>query len=205
MPPTISWTKKTKLGVLGRGGKDEVDLCQAGCFEGSVGCADRTEIETSSELWQWWRMEPCAFLFSVYTEVMWPVGMRVLLCFTIQILLLEGLVICLQKPSWQTRTSQWFNGNSDSCLLPFVALGLDSEIGNFEVGKEFDALLINPKASDSPIDLFYGDFVGDISDVSKRKQSKMPFCHLGFSWGGCRDLFFKTIIIKVTCIHLVYL
>ncbi|XP_014396717.1 PREDICTED: guanine deaminase [Myotis brandtii] len=41
------------------------------------------------------------------------------------------------------------------------ALGLDKEIGNFEVGKEFDALLINPKASDSPIDLFSGDFVGD--------------------------------------------
>ncbi|XP_023400517.1 guanine deaminase isoform X3 [Loxodonta africana] len=45
-----------------------------------------------------------------------------------------------------------------------TALGLDSEIGNFEVGKEFDALLINPKASDSPIDLFYGDFAGDISE-----------------------------------------
>ncbi|ELK29051.1 Guanine deaminase [Myotis davidii] len=42
-----------------------------------------------------------------------------------------------------------------------TALGLDKEIGNFEVGKEFDALLINPKASDSPIDLFSGDFVGD--------------------------------------------
>ncbi|TEA41797.1 hypothetical protein DBR06_SOUSAS2410041, partial [Sousa chinensis] len=49
------------------------------------------------------------------------------------------------------------------------ALGLDRQIGNFEVGKEFDALLINPKASDSPIDLFYGDFVGDISEVRKRK------------------------------------
>lgn len=47
-----------------------------------------------------------------------------------------------------------------------VALGLDKEIGNFEVGKEFDALLINPKASDSPIDLFHGDFIGDISEVS---------------------------------------
>uniref|UniRef100_A0A2I2ZWV2 Guanine deaminase n=1 Tax=Gorilla gorilla gorilla TaxID=9595 RepID=A0A2I2ZWV2_GORGO len=44
------------------------------------------------------------------------------------------------------------------------ALGLDGEIGNFEVGKEFDAILINPKASDSPIDLFYGDFFGDISE-----------------------------------------
>uniref|UniRef100_A0A2K5SIR0 Guanine deaminase n=1 Tax=Cebus imitator TaxID=2715852 RepID=A0A2K5SIR0_CEBIM len=49
------------------------------------------------------------------------------------------------------------------------ALGLDSEIGNFEVGKEFDALLINPKASDSPIDLFYGDFFGDISEAVIQK------------------------------------
>uniref|UniRef100_A0A2K6U8F3 Guanine deaminase n=1 Tax=Saimiri boliviensis boliviensis TaxID=39432 RepID=A0A2K6U8F3_SAIBB len=54
------------------------------------------------------------------------------------------------------------------------ALGLDSEIGNFEVGKEFDALLINPKASDSPIDLFYGDFFGDISEAVIQK-----FLYLG--------------------------
>lgn len=63
-----------------------------------------------------------------------------------------------------------------------VALGLDKEIGNFEVGKEFDALLINTKASDSPIDLFYGDLVGDISEVSKRKLIK-------------RDLFHEVVII----------
>ncbi|NXJ79221.1 GUAD deaminase, partial [Trogon melanurus] len=37
------------------------------------------------------------------------------------------------------------------------ALGLDDVIGNFEVGKEFDALLINMKASDSPFDLFSAD------------------------------------------------
>uniref|UniRef100_A0A2K5IV09 Amidohydrolase-related domain-containing protein n=2 Tax=Colobus angolensis palliatus TaxID=336983 RepID=A0A2K5IV09_COLAP len=54
------------------------------------------------------------------------------------------------------------------------ALGLDGEIGNFEVGKEFDALLINPKASDSPIDLFYGDFLGDISEAVIQK-----FLYLG--------------------------
>uniref|UniRef100_A0A8C3WNW9 Guanine deaminase n=1 Tax=Catagonus wagneri TaxID=51154 RepID=A0A8C3WNW9_9CETA len=54
------------------------------------------------------------------------------------------------------------------------ALGLEREIGNFEVGKEFDALLINPKASDSPIDLFYGDFVGDISEAVIQK-----FLYLG--------------------------
>ncbi|NXE52313.1 GUAD deaminase, partial [Casuarius casuarius] len=36
-------------------------------------------------------------------------------------------------------------------------LGLEDVIGNFEVGKEFDALLINTKASDSPFDLFSAD------------------------------------------------
>ncbi|XP_026896838.1 guanine deaminase isoform X5 [Acinonyx jubatus] len=49
------------------------------------------------------------------------------------------------------------------------ALGLEKEIGNFEVGKEFDALLINPKASDSPIDLFSGDFFGDPSEAVIQK------------------------------------
>uniref|UniRef100_A0A8D0KH61 Guanine deaminase n=1 Tax=Salvator merianae TaxID=96440 RepID=A0A8D0KH61_SALMN len=39
------------------------------------------------------------------------------------------------------------------------ALGLDNVTGNFEVGKEFDALLINTKASDSPFDLFPSDTV----------------------------------------------
>ncbi|XP_027518678.1 guanine deaminase isoform X3 [Chiroxiphia lanceolata] len=42
------------------------------------------------------------------------------------------------------------------------ALGLDDVIGNFEVGKEFDALLINTKASDSPFDLFSADNFEDI-------------------------------------------
>ena len=41
------------------------------------------------------------------------------------------------------------------------ALGLDDVIGNFEVGKEFDALLINTKASDSPFDLFSADTFED--------------------------------------------
>ena len=45
------------------------------------------------------------------------------------------------------------------------------------MGKEFDALLINLKASDSPIDLFYGDFVGDISEVRKRKLIKKHLFH----------------------------
>lgn len=56
-------------------------------------------------------------------------------------------------------------------------MGLDKEIGNFEVGKEFDALLINPKASDSPIDLFSGDLAGDTSEVSKTNFVKRHLFH----------------------------
>ncbi|XP_044302549.1 guanine deaminase [Varanus komodoensis] len=43
------------------------------------------------------------------------------------------------------------------------ALGLDTVTGNFEVGKEFDALLINTKASDSPFDVFASDTPEDLT------------------------------------------
>ncbi|XP_009863682.1 PREDICTED: guanine deaminase-like, partial [Apaloderma vittatum] len=68
------------------------------------------------------------------------------------------------------------------------ALGLDDVIGNFEVGKEFDALLINMKASDSPFDLFSADnfedalqkflYLGDdrnISEVYVAGKQVVPF------------------------------
>ncbi|KAM7023724.1 guanine deaminase isoform 1-T1 [Acridotheres tristis] len=68
------------------------------------------------------------------------------------------------------------------------ALGLDYVIGNFEVGKEFDALLINTKASDSPFDLFSADdfedalqkflYLGDdrnISEVYVAGKQVVPF------------------------------
>uniref|UniRef100_H0YRE2 Guanine deaminase n=1 Tax=Taeniopygia guttata TaxID=59729 RepID=H0YRE2_TAEGU len=68
------------------------------------------------------------------------------------------------------------------------ALGLDNVIGNFEVGKEFDALLINTKASDSPFDLFSADefedtlqkflYLGDdrnISEVYVAGKQVVPF------------------------------
>lgn len=58
-------------------------------------------------------------------------------------------------------TSTWWKeaGHEDEFMSLFSssALGLDNVIGNFEVGKEFDALLINTKASDSPFDLFSAD------------------------------------------------
>ncbi|NXH30350.1 GUAD deaminase, partial [Myiagra hebetior] len=62
------------------------------------------------------------------------------------------------------------------------ALGLDDVIGNFEVGKEFDALLINTKASDSPFDLFSAD---DFEVIRRglmiRKLMAMP-------WGDDRNI-----------------
>lgn len=42
------------------------------------------------------------------------------------------------------------------------ALGLDDMIGNFEVGKEFDALLISPGKSSSPFDVFEDDTKEDV-------------------------------------------
>lgn len=45
------------------------------------------------------------------------------------------------------------------------------------MGKEFDALLINPKASDSPIDLFSGDLVGETSEVSEINFIKSHLFH----------------------------
>ena len=41
-------------------------------------------------------------------------------------------------------------------------LGLDTKVGNFEVGKEFDALRIDPCVSDSPFDLFDCDTTDDV-------------------------------------------
>lgn len=41
-------------------------------------------------------------------------------------------------------------------------LGIDHLVGNFVVGKVFDALLIDPKASDSPFDIFEIDSFEDI-------------------------------------------
>lgn len=109
----------------------------------------------------------------------WPIRMRELSCFTINILFFF-LVTGWQILSLQTGTLTWSDGLKCWLFINLfhpIALGLDREIGNFEVGKEFDALLINPKASDSPIDLFYGDFVGDISEVSKRKLIKRHLFH----------------------------
>jgi len=38
-----------------------------------------------------------------------------------------------------------------------LVLGLDDKIGNFEVGKDFDALVIDSDAPDAPFDRFNAD------------------------------------------------
>ena len=41
-------------------------------------------------------------------------------------------------------------------------MGLDDRIGNFEVGKEFDALWVQAEAEDSPFDVFSNDSIDDV-------------------------------------------
>ncbi|XP_033625057.1 guanine deaminase-like [Asterias rubens] len=47
-------------------------------------------------------------------------------------------------------------------------LGLEDRIGNFVVGKEFDALLVNPKAAGSPFDVFNSSFSDSIEDIVQK-------------------------------------
>lgn len=44
------------------------------------------------------------------------------------------------------------------------ALALDKVIGNFEIGKDFDALIIDPDCEDSHIDVFEEDTLEDCFD-----------------------------------------
>ena len=43
-----------------------------------------------------------------------------------------------------------------------TVLGLGDKIGNFVVGKQFDALRINPCVDNSPFDIFEKDTVNDV-------------------------------------------
>lgn len=36
-------------------------------------------------------------------------------------------------------------------------LGLGAQVGNFEPGKYFDALIVDPNTDDSPLDIFDGE------------------------------------------------
>lgn len=44
----------------------------------------------------------------------------------------------------------------------FVALALDKEIGNFQVGKAFDAIVVNVEVPNSPIDVFPDHQINDL-------------------------------------------
>jgi guanine deaminase len=41
-------------------------------------------------------------------------------------------------------------------------LGLEKKIGNFEPGKAFDALIVDPYAAESPFDVFENDSTLDV-------------------------------------------
>lgn len=55
---------------------------------------------------------------------------------------------------FNTCTRQYIN--LPGCF-PHTALSLDEQIGNFVVGKDFDALRVNVCVPDGPIDLFPGE------------------------------------------------
>ena len=72
-------------------------------------------------------------------------------------------VLCLQKEN--TEQLDYKDALFLATLGGSQALGLDAEIGNFEPGKCFDALVVDPSARDSNFDVFAADSVEDV--VSK--------------------------------------
>jgi guanine deaminase len=52
--------------------------------------------------------------------------------------------------------------NSSGKCLKRKVLGLEQTIGNFAVGKAFDALVIDPYCDESPFDIFSGETFLDI-------------------------------------------
>ncbi|XP_030647259.1 guanine deaminase isoform X1 [Chanos chanos] len=64
-------------------------------------------------------------------------------------------VLTIQDPNFQTLTFQ--EAFRLATLGGSEALGLDEQIGNFEVGKDFDALRVNLCVPDGPVDVFPGE------------------------------------------------
>ncbi|XP_070545812.1 guanine deaminase-like isoform X2 [Ptychodera flava] len=60
-------------------------------------------------------------------------------------------------------------------------LGLEDKIGNFEVGKEFDALLIDTKCADSPFDTFNDEYADDLMDIFRSLSSLVSKTNVFFS------------------------
>ncbi|XP_038058166.1 guanine deaminase-like isoform X2 [Patiria miniata] len=59
-------------------------------------------------------------------------------------------------------------------------LGLQNKIGNFEVGKDFDAILVNPEAANSPFDVFHSTYSDTIEDVVQKFLYLGKFASLNF-------------------------
>ncbi|XP_006627040.3 guanine deaminase [Lepisosteus oculatus] len=66
----------------------------------------------------------------------------------------------IQNPGYETVSYKEFFRLST--LGGSQALSLDDTIGNFEVGKDFDAVLISPSVPDSPFDVFESDTTENI-------------------------------------------
>uniref|UniRef100_H3ATH0 Guanine deaminase n=1 Tax=Latimeria chalumnae TaxID=7897 RepID=H3ATH0_LATCH len=81
-------------------------------------------------------------------------------------------ILTIQTPSYETLTfKEVFRL---ATLGGSQALGLDNIIGNFEVGKEFDAVLIKPNVPASPFDVFAEDSCENIA-----KDIIQKFIYLG--------------------------
>lgn len=52
--------------------------------------------------------------------------------------------------------------DADGSVIYFAALALEKEIGNFQVGKSFDALIVNLASSFSPVDIFPGNDINEL-------------------------------------------
>ncbi|GAB6026271.1 hypothetical protein CHUAL_012479 [Chamberlinius hualienensis] len=66
-------------------------------------------------------------------------------------------------------------------------IGLENKIGNFEVGKDFDALLVDPTVSDGPIDSFVNDNL---------KTRLKRFIYLGDD-RNIKRVFVKGVLVKL--------
>jgi len=69
-------------------------------------------------------------------------------------------------------------------VLLWLVLGLDEKIGNFELGKEFDAVLVEPRVARSKFIVTNFDSI-QVQKLSKRQASK-NLTNLELSFGNNR-------------------
>ena len=66
------------------------------------------------------------------------------------------------------------------CFSYFPVMGLDDKIGNFKVGKEFDAILVNPKARGSPFDVFHSSYSDSIEVGQANAFNSFELIHISY-------------------------